>query len=99
MSDVKPYGEVVCGTGRTSRQMSAAPKDAFFIWCNSRVDYAKALAYHLNRGDLHVRSPDWLSGERWHGMRITGIVLDHALILSTKELEAVHLIERLQYRP
>jgi hypothetical protein len=57
--------------------MQAAPLDAVFIWCNSRLDYPQALARKLGRTDLKIVSPSWLE-LGWRGRELSGIVRDHA---------------------
>ena len=43
------------GTGRTSRQLMAAPRGAVFVCATWRHrDYVRQLAAHLGRGDLIV---------------------------------------------
>jgi hypothetical protein len=66
------------GTGRTTRQMKEAPKHAIFVWCNDRTKVAERMARDLGREDLKIVPPSWITNERWQGMTLTGIVVDHA---------------------
>ena len=71
------------GTGATTRQIKEAPKGAIFVWCNSHVDYARHLAHFLGRGDLQIVSPETF--ERIAPViRFNGIVVDHAVRLSSR---------------
>lgn len=68
------------GTGRTTRQMQAAPKDAVFVWCfHGSLGYARDLARHLGRADLKIVSPSWLENSQYMGLTFSGIVTDHAM--------------------
>ena len=74
------------GTGRTTRQMLAAPQGAVFVSAHvGTVSYDKALALKHGRSDLKIVPPVWLTGGRWVGLRFTGIVVDHAASLSEGE--------------
>lgn len=71
------------GTGRTTAQMLAAAKGAYFVWCNgTSLGYAKALADFLGRADLHIVSSVWAFQER--GLHLRGVcqqvIVDHAFI-------------------
>lgn len=65
-------------SGRTTRQMQGAPRDAVYVWCNSATWYARRLAHGLNRGDLlvvplsRIERPDY-----WRGLH-RPVVIDHA---------------------
>lgn len=81
-------------SGRTSRQMVAAPPGAFFIWCNSKLHYPEALAHHLGRRDLQIRGLGWL---QWHNLtsrNISGVVLDHAADPGEEGHEACQFLVR-----
>lgn len=77
------------GSGRTTRQMLAAPKDAIFI-CAGPSRYSKALARFLGRDDLKIYSPEVL--ERSMGLRPTGLVIDHAADLTERQEELARSI-------
>lgn len=70
------WGEDNRGTGRTSRQMLEAPRDAFYIWPTPYTWYPKSLAQYLGRGDLRVISPESAA----HELRVhhADFVIDHA---------------------
>lgn len=67
------------GTGRTTKQMKEAPKGAVYVWCNKEVWYPQRLAEKLGRKDLQIEPRSWLTSERWRGLNLKGLVLDHAV--------------------
>jgi hypothetical protein len=71
--------------------MESAPKGAIFIWCNGRKDYPERLARSIGRGDLQIVSPNWLESDRWKGMHLNGIVIDHAAELSGMQRDLYEL--------
>lgn len=70
------------GTGKTAAQMKAAAKGAYFVWCNDRLEYPKALAADIGRPDLHIVSPSWAFHDSAFHLRgvCQQIVVDHAFI-------------------
>lgn len=69
------------GNGFTTAQIKRAPLGALYIWpTHASIGYAKDLARKLGRADLEIVSPSVLDyrGQRLHGRRLSGIVLDHA---------------------
>lgn len=78
------------GDGATSRQMQDAPRDAVFVWCRGELSYPKQLARRLGREDLKIVGPSWLE-EGWRGQRLSGLIVDHAAVLSDKQHD---LLER-----
>lgn len=77
------------GTGRTTSQLKHAPMDAFFVWCSHYTDYPKMLAEKIGRQDLKIVSPDWLELDHWVGLKISGIVVDHAAKLNIYQMESL----------
>jgi hypothetical protein len=76
------------GDGTTTRQMHDAPKGALYIWCNSQLHYPRDLAKELGRTDLVIDSPTALEWPGRHvGKKLTGIVLDHACVLTDDQHE------------
>lgn len=73
-------------TGTTTRQMEEAPKGAVFIWCNGDLKYPRRLAHDIGREDLQIKAPTWLE-DRWRGLEITGLVVDHAASLTHNQLD------------
>lgn len=73
------------GTGETTRQMEAAAKNAVFVWCNNALSYPQHVARQIGRQDLKIVGPDWLTSDRWHGLELADVVIDHATVLSEKE--------------
>jgi hypothetical protein len=84
MSDIR-------GSGRTARQMQAAPPKAVFVWCNGQHYYPRALARHLGRSDIRIVSPSWVGSGRSLGCADT-IVVDHAAVLSARQHDEVCII-------
>lgn len=69
-------------TGRTTKQMEAAPQKAFFVWCNHAFAYPKDLARKLGRQDLQIVGPRDV-----HYMRGVSVpvVVDHAAVLTAED--------------
>ena len=72
------------GEGTTTKQMQDAPNGAVFVWCNGHTDYAINLARKIGRDDLRIESPTWLE-ERWRGLELTGVVVDHSARLTDRQ--------------
>jgi len=81
-------------TGRTTRQMGGAPKDAVYIWPNRNTWVAINLANKAGRSDLLIVSPLWLDGS-YIGCRYSGVVVDHATRLSDDQWDIVNRIQAL----
>ena len=74
------------GTGRTTRQMEAAPHGAIFISANhSTMRCDIELSRRIGRSDLRIVRPDWLTDRRWMGLWLPGIVIDHATKLNEEQ--------------
>lgn len=73
------------GTGITTRQLAAAPLDAVFVWCNDDLSYPKMLVRQLEREDIKIVSPDWITDRRFEGQHLTALVVDHATHFSRKQ--------------
>lgn len=71
--------------GSTTQQMIEAPEYAVFVWENGDLEYPRDLARHLQRDDLEIVSPHWLDNRRWIGLKLTGVVVDHALLLTEEQ--------------
>ena len=76
------------GTGETTRQMEDAPRNAVFIWCTGHTGYPQMLARKIGREDLNIVTPDWLASDKWRGLELTGLVLDHAANLDADQYPA-----------
>ena len=73
---------------RTTEQMKSAPRGAVFVWCTENLAYPRALAAHLGRQDLELRTPSWCAtGLR--GREPCAVVLDHAARLSQAGMQAL----------
>lgn len=85
-------------TGRTSRQMQAAPHRALFVWCSESASYPIHLAADLGRTDLNIVTPYGLhrafqngrGGAPW-----PAVVVDHAAQLTREQEETVGRIRAL----
>lgn len=74
---------------QTSQQMKAAPMRAVYICANSEhehVEYAKKLAKHVGREDLEIWPPSMLDDQKNVIRSFTGVVLDHAAMLTSKQV-------------
>lgn len=67
-------------TGRTTQQMTAAPRGAVFVWGNENVYYPRSLAKALGRDDLVVRPMSWLEPHNFESRDFPGVVVDHAAL-------------------
>jgi hypothetical protein len=66
------------GSGRTTTRMkSCVPGSLFIVLSYQTIPYAKNLAAFINRGDLVVKSVEWLLNGHHAGLSYPGIVLDH----------------------
>lgn len=76
------------GRGTSSGQMLKAARGALYVWpFAASLHYAKALAKHLGRGDLHIVAASIFEGgaAALRGVRYPQIVLDHATYLSREQ--------------
>jgi len=72
------------GTGRTTKQMEAAPQGSVYLWVHGDVYYPKKLAEKIGRTDLKIVGPGWLENG-WLGVELTGLVVDHAAQLNERQ--------------
>lgn len=80
------------GSGRTTRQLQAAPKFAYYVCPNTAsINYTKRLANSLGRSDLHFTTPDRLDG--LCGLGLSRVVLDHACMLTATEMENFRILQ------
>lgn len=77
------------GTGRTTLMMLHAPPHAVFVWCSDFVDYPRRLAQQIGRSDLEIVGPSWLTDRRFAGRNLSGVVVDHAVDLDRRQVEAM----------
>lgn len=75
--------------GETTKQMTEAPQYAVFVWVHGDLEYPRDLARKLQREDLEIVSPFWLEHRRWIGLRLRGIVVDHAARLTAEQLRSL----------
>jgi hypothetical protein len=72
------------GTGRTSRQLQAAPQGAVFVWCNDHLGYVRGLVRASGRQDLTIVGLSALDDDRLRGRKYQ-VVVDHAARLSHRQ--------------
>lgn len=74
-------------SGRTTKQMLEAPKDAYFVWQTKAFAYPRALARHLKRDDLTIVNPGFFGYRARNGKRLlkVPIIVDHACVLTVSE--------------
>lgn len=83
-------------TGATTEQMRSAAAGAYYVWCNSALDYPKDLARKLKREDLRIVSPWWLE-TGYQGLELKGLVVDHACRLTEQQEAGLrHAIARVR---
>lgn len=72
----------------TTEQIKNAPRDAYFVWCNSDLFYPKRLALMLQRDDLKIVTPRFLESNNWRGLKLSvEIIVDHAAELTPMQKE------------
>jgi len=71
-------------TGRTTKQMLAAPRNAVYVQNAGPHTYHKLLAAHLHRDDLRIISPDQIENTL-HG-KVVDVVVDHAARLTDEQM-------------
>lgn len=76
-------------TGRTSQQMMGAPPGAVFVWCNSHLLYANAMAHELGRDDLVIIPLCRLNARTMMLMRCPGVVVDHMARIPSDGWDAI----------
>lgn len=71
------------------RQMTFAPRGAFYIWPSNILDYAVGLARSLGRPDLRIVGPSWLDDREWESEGHFGIVMDRACNLTDAQVDSL----------
>lgn len=76
-------------SGVTTAQINEAPRNGYFVWCNSNLSYPRHLALERNRPDLKIHGPSFITEHRWRGLDLNLIVIDHAFTwhASKRDLE------------
>jgi hypothetical protein len=85
------------GTGRTTKQIMAAPYGAIYVWpVSHNVNYFNNLCMCWRRQDLQVRFPSALDyiGELCSTPVLTGIVIDHGCRLTDRQLDNLAIAEQ-----
>lgn len=92
------------GSGRTTRQILNAPRNAVYVvWHSSQFAYTRALMVHLGRTDLHLMSFGWIEREGYRGDH-RHYVVDHMAataarqMVKSREWRALDLLEHWQGR-
>ncbi len=67
------------GSGRTTKAMKKAPRNAVYVVSAGEINYAQGLAASIDRRDLRIVGPSFLERERWRGIQPKTICFDHAL--------------------
>lgn len=80
-------------TGETTRQLTACQRGAVYVWCNDALHYPRQLANSLNRRDIKIVAPDYLNLQRWRGVRLTEIVVDHATSLTEEQATCLRYLQ------
>jgi hypothetical protein len=65
-------------TGITTKQMTNAPRGAWYVWVNSQIYYPQALAKYLDRKDLAIISPSEFKKVAQMVLPSVKFVIDHA---------------------
>ena len=85
------------GTGRTTKQIKEAPKNAVYVWVSGDAHYPRRLARELGREDLEIVGPTWIENYRWRGVGSLNVVIDHAAYSFLTNRQNIVLIEMLHY--
>ena len=72
-------------SGRTTRQMREAPRNAVYVWHHEILAYPRGIEREINRNDLTIVGPSWLDGHALQGRINYGIVVDHAAQLTRQQ--------------
>lgn len=81
-------------SGRTTRQMQEAPRGALYIWPNQDLGYPKSLAKAIQREDLDIQGAWTLTSVgRFMGLTFPDIILDHAVRLSSRQIDIYNEIK------
>lgn len=69
-----------------------APRHAVYVWVNFLLNYPRSLAHRVGRDDLEIIAPEHMLRSGFMGRELTGIVLDHATVLDSRQLDAYRCI-------
>jgi hypothetical protein len=82
------------GLGNTTKQMKSAATNTVIIWCNNYLQYPNALAKHLGRVDLQIRSSSTLDNlSELRGINLP-VIVDHAAELTPEQYRNLNVINR-----
>lgn len=82
------------GTGRTRRQLLAAPNRSMFVWCSEDIWYPRMLAHDIGRTDILIIAPSRLEcPPTFQGIRFASVVLDHAAQLTPRQQYGLHVAQ------
>jgi hypothetical protein len=80
------------GTGRTFKLVQGCPQSAVFVvQHHAMIGYTRMLCWHLKREDITVVTKNWLTENKWQGVPLTGIILDHDVQLTEQIVRALQL--------
>ena len=77
-------------SGRTIQQILEAACEAVFVWCDTNTKYPRQLAKNLGRDDLKIVAPSWFKQQNLRGVKLKGIVADHALRMESLGWDAFY---------
>lgn len=78
-------------TGVTTKQLTEAPLNSFFVWCKSDLHYPRQLCKSLNRSDIRLIGPSDVA-YRIRGLRIPVVIDHHAhSLMSSSDLDFIKI--------
>lgn len=66
----------------TIRIIRALRNGGIFVWGNKLIAYPKHLAASIGRADVTVVGPEWLEEQRYRGLELSDIAVDHSANLT-----------------
>lgn len=69
-------------TGETTKIIQSLRNGGIFVWCTKLIAYPKHLAASIGRADVTVVGPEWLEEQRYRGMKLSDIAIDHSAKLT-----------------
>jgi hypothetical protein len=82
-------GDVMRGSGRTTRQMNEAPENAWYVIRDMRMfTYVRQLMKTLERQDLQVQTPEQIRPDKLMGFE-GEIIIDHAAYINGEQFHAI----------
>lgn len=75
--------------GHTASAIEHAPKNSIYVWGTMDTYYPRQLATYLNREDLTIVGPEFMTRTVLGGLRCN-VVIDHAAKLSDTQVQALY---------